>query len=338
MKKFSALILALIMVLAGCGGSGSSVSSAASSGAQPAPSAAAKFPTDQITVICPFSAGGASDTTSRVFAAELQKVLGVSVIVENRTGANGAIGLESGASATPDGYTVTYLPWEASVLHALGYTDLVSSDAYALLGRAMTIPAAITVRANSEWKTLEDFVNAAKAKPNTITVGNSGAGGVWHLSAAMFEKSAGIDITPVPYTDGASAAIASLMGKELDAVSVSAAEVKTYVDAGDLRVLCVLSDVRDSNFPDVPTAKELGYEVTVQGWGAFGVPAATPEDVLATLRDAARQAINSSSMTDLLNSKAFQPSYLDGDAASAELDDMETKFSALIKELDIAQK
>ena len=167
------------------------------------------------------------------------------------------------------------------MLKALGFTDL-STDDFRFIGRAMTIPAAVTVRADAPWDTFEDFVNYAKEHPGEIQVGNSGTGSIWHIAAASIEKECGVQFTHVPF-DGAAPAVAALLGGNIQAVTVSPSEVKNNVDSGDFKVLCVLGESRSSVVPDVPTAQELGIDITIQGWGGFAVPKDTPQAVIDIL-------------------------------------------------------
>ena len=278
----------------------------------------ADFPEKQITVVCPYAAGGASDTTSRIYASMLQKAIGVPVIVDNRTGSNGAIGMTYSAQAAPDGYTVAYMPVESAFNKFEGIGD-VTTDDFRFLGLAMTIPAAITVRADSEWKTFEDFLAYAKKNPGDITVGNSGTGSIWHIAAAAVEDVCGIELEHIPYPAGAAAAIAGLLGGEIDAVAVSGAEVSTYVADGQLRTLVILGSNRCSaaSLKDVPTAGELGYPMSIEGWGGFAVPKATDEAVIAKLVEASDTAINSQEMVELLASKGYEHSYKKGADADA---------------------
>ena len=305
MKKILVLVLALILVLSA--------------------TALAEFPEKQITVVCPYQAGGASDTTSRIYAAMLQEAAGVPVIVDNRTGSNGSVGLTFGAQADPDGYTITYMPVESVINKFLGIGE-VTTDDFAFIGLAMTIPAAITVRADAEWETFEDFLAYAKENPGDITVGNSGTGSIWHIAAAAVEDTCEVELDHIPYPDGAAAAIAGLLGGEIDAVAVSAAEVSTYVADGQLKTLVILGNNRCSadSLKDVPTAKELGYDVAVEGWGGFAVPAATDAAVVEKLVELSDTAINSDDMKELLASKGYEHAYkngADGDAyAKAQLD------------------
>ena len=298
MRKIVLLVVAIVLVVASV--------------------AFADFPEKQITVVCPYAAGGASDTTSRIYASMLQKAIGVPVIVDNRTGSNGAVGMTYSAQSAPDGYTVAYMPVESVFNKFEGIGD-VTTDDFKFLGLAMTIPAAITVRADSEWKTFEDFVKYAKENPGDITIGNSGTGSIWHIAAAAVEDVCDIELEHIPYPAGASAAIAGLLGGEIDAVAVSGAEVSTYVADKQLRTLVILGSKRCSaaSLADVPTAGELGYAMSIEGWGGFAVPKATDEAVIAKLVEASNAAINSPEMMELLASKGYEHSYKNGAEADA---------------------
>ena len=316
MKKIAALVLALMLVLSAA--------------------ALAEFPDKQITIVCPYAAGGASDTTSRIYGSMLQEAAGVPVIVDNRTGSNGAVGLTFGAQADPDGYTITYMPVESVINKFLGIGD-VTTDDFAFVGIAMAIPAAITVRADAEWDTFEDFLAYAKENPGDITVGNSGTGSIWHIAAAAVEDTCGVELDHIPYPDGAAAAIAGLLGGEIDAVAVSAAEVSTYVADGQLKTLVVLGNNRCSAeaLADIPTAKELGYDVAVEGWGGFAVPAATDAAIVEKLVELSDTAINADEMKELLASKGYEHAYKNGEEANAYAKAQLDYYAELVPTLDL---
>ena len=346
MKKLFSLVLAgaMLLSLAACGGGGGGTTSTPSGGTStPAggtstPAGGDKtvdFPgSKQISLIVPYSAGGASDTTARIFASELEKSLGATIVVSNVTGASGAIGLEQVRNSNPDGYTIAYMPVESTMLRALGFTDL-STDDFKFIGRAMTIPAAVTVRADAPWDTFEDFVNYAKEHPGEVQVGNSGTGSIWHVAAASIEDKCGVQFTHVPF-DGAAPAVAALLGNNIQAVTVSPSEVKTNVDSGDFKVLAILGEGHSSVVPDVQTTQEMGIDITIQGWGGFAVPKDTPQEIIDILVAASETAINSDAVKDLLTERGYEHAYLNGadmDAkAAAEL----AYYADLIPKLGIA--
>lgn len=274
-----------------------------------------KFPTKQITVVVPYAPGGASDTVARIYAKELEGVLKVPVVVTNKTGASGAVGLEFAKNSKADGYTIAYMPVESTMIKALGFTELTTDD-FKFLARVMTIPAAVTVHKDAKWNTLEELLKDAAANPDIIKVGNSGTGSIWHIAATQLEQASGAKFTHVPF-DGAAPAIAALMGKNIDVVTVSPSEVKAGVDSGDLKVLAVLGDKASSIVPDVKLAKDMGYNVVAQGWGGFAVPKDTPDDIVKILEDASKIAIDSQTVKDLLAERGFEYNYLNAADANA---------------------
>ena len=337
MKKILALALAAAMslTLVACGGSKTPAASGSASSGGSSSAETVDFPGNkQVSLIVPYSAGGASDTVARIYASELEQSLGTSIVVSNVTGASGAIGLEQVRNSNPDGYTIAYMPVESTMLKALGFTDL-STDDFRFIGRAMTIPAAVTVRADAPWDTFEDFVNYAKEHPGEIQVGNSGTGSIWHIAAASIEKECGVQFTHVPF-DGAAPAVAALLGGNIQAVTVSPSEVKNNVDSGDFKVLCVLGESRSSVVPDVPTAQELGIDITIQGWGGFAVPKDTPQAMIDILEKASETAINSDSVKKTLADRGYEHAYLSGSDMDQKASEELAYYSELIPELGIA--
>lgn len=292
---------------------------------------AANFPRKQIQIVVPYAPGGASDTVARIYGKELENQLGKPVVIVNRTGASGAVGLESVKNSKPDGYTMAYMPVESTMISALGLSD-ISSDDFTFVCRTMTIPAAITVHKDAAWNTLDDFLKYAKENPGKITVGNSGTGSIWNVAAASLEKAADVKFNHVPF-DGAAPAVAALLGKNIDAVAVSPSEVKNNVDAGQFKVLAVIGDQHSSVVPDVKTTKELGYDVTAMGWGGFAVPKGTPAEVVQILSDASVKVNASESLKKLLAERGFEYAPLTGTEMDAFAKDQLAQYKVLIPQL-----
>ena len=258
-------------------------------------------------------------------------------MVQNTTGASGAIGLETVRNSKPDGYTIAYMPVESTMLSSLGYTDLTTDD-FRFIGRAMTIPAAITVKADSEWETFEDFITYAKEHPGEVRVGNSGTGSIWQVAAASVEEVCDVEFNHVPFSDGAAAAVTALLGGNIEAVAVSPSEVYTNVESGDFRTLAILGEGPSSVLPDVPVATDLGYDIVIQGWGGFAVPKDTPDDVVEILETAAETAINSDAMKELLESKGYEHAYLNGADMDAKAADELAYYTELIPTMGIVME
>lgn len=293
--------------------------------------AAPNFPRKQLNIVVPYAPGGASDTVARIYGKELSAVLGKPVTVTNRTGASGAVGLESVKNSKADGYTIAYMPVESTMIAPLGL-DPISSNDFTFICRVMTIPAAITVRADAPWNTLQEFLDDAKANPGKIMVGNSGAGSIWHVASASLAQAAGVEFNYVPF-DGAAPAVAALLGGNIQAVAVSPSEVKTNVDAGQFKVLAVIGDKHSNVVPDVKTTKELGYDVTAMGWGGFAVPKGTPADVVKILDEASAKAVQTEAVQKLLKERGFEYAYLNGADMDAFAKDQLSKYEVLIPQL-----
>jgi tripartite-type tricarboxylate transporter receptor subunit TctC len=270
----------------------------------------AAYPDKPITFIIQAAPGGASDMVSRTITAIAQEILKVPINCTNITGAAGAIAMKRLQTSKPDGYTMGYVPVELSMVKALGYADFGPED-FDLLMRIMVIPAALTVRADSPWKTAQQFIEYVKTRPGTVTVGNSGPGSIWHIAALSLEKAAGIKLVHVPF-DGAAPAVAALLGGHITAVTVSPTEVKAGVESGQLRILAVMSDERTPLFPDVPTMKELGYDVSIAAWGGLALPKGVDPEVYKTLADAFKKAYDSETFQKFLLDRGMTPAYLDG--------------------------
>ena len=323
MKKLFAAILSLGMLFGLCAcGDRSKVTDA-------------EFPTKQISVICPYGAGGASDVISRLYAAGMESTTGVSVIVENKTGAGGAVGFEAAANASPDGYTLGYVSAEITTLKALGNTD-VSPEDFIFLGRVMQIPTCVIVTKDSPYQTLQDLIDAAAANPSSVSVGTTNAGSFYHIGSLKLEQAAGVKFNHVPYAEGAASTIAALMGGEINAATVGASECKSNVDSGEFRLLAVLADERCATFPDAPTAKELGYDAVSSTWGAFVCPKGTPDEIVTILRQATESAINSDDMKTTLAERGFEHAYIAGEEFQTIAEQLAVDNAKIIEEFDLA--
>jgi tripartite-type tricarboxylate transporter receptor subunit TctC len=297
---------------------------------------ASKFPERQITIVVGFQPGGASDMVSRIVAKEVEKQLKVPVIVVNKTGAAGAISLEYVKSSKKDGYTIAYTPVECTMYKALGYASLSTAD-FDFLGRAMTIPAAVTVRKKAPWNTINDFFKYAKNNPGKIKIGNSGMGSIWQIAAASMEDKVGCKFLHVPF-EGAAPAVAALMGDHIDAVTVSPSEVLPGVKAGELKVLAVMGEAKSGIMPNVPLLKDTGVNIVVQGWGGFAVPKGTPARVKRTLEEAFRVAIASDDFQKFCKERGFDHAYLSGDKTGKFAKGQYNYYQRLIKKLGIMKK
>ncbi len=249
------------------------------------------YPSKPITLIVPFPPGGVADIVARPAADALGRVLGAPVVIENKAGAGGGIGMAYVAKAKPDGYTLLLALSSISILpeadRIIGRAPMYQLDQLVPIARLTADPTVLAVRADSPWKTLQEFVADAKKRPGAITYGSSGNYGTMHVPMEMFASDAGIKMLHVPYT-GAGPAVVGLLGGNIDAIASGPSTVIQHVKAGKVRVLASWGDHRLASLPDVPTLSESGFNAVFFQWSGLFAPAGTPAPVLAKLRDAAR--------------------------------------------------
>lgn len=290
---------------------------------------AASYPDGDVRIIVPYDAGGASDLAARTLAGEMEESLGVSIIVENRSGGAGSVGLAALADAEPDGYTLGYMPVEVVMLGQQGY-DTDHAD-YEYLGQIVSVPATIAVPADSPYQTLQDLIDAATQNPDTITVSNSGAGSIWHAATTLLNEETGAQFRPVPF-DGGAPAVTAAIGGQVDAVVAGVSETSQAHADGQLRVLAVLAEEAADALPDVQTAIDQGIDVAIGGWGMLGAPAGTPQEVIDVLGEAVEEAVASESYTDVIESAGNIPLWRDPADATDFVNEQADVFATLLAE------
>jgi tripartite-type tricarboxylate transporter receptor subunit TctC len=262
------------------------------------------YPSRQITMIVPFPPGGVADTVARPVAEAMSRHLRQPVVVENRAGAGGGVGMAAAAKASPDGYTVLLALSSISIIpeadRLLKRAPMYELKQFVPIARFTADPTVLTVRADSPWKTAAEFIAAMKAKPTTFSYGSSGSYGTMHVPMEMLKNAAGFRLLHIPYT-GAGPAIVALLGGQVDAVAAGPAAIVQHVRAGKLRALAHWGEGRLASLPDVPSLGELGYPVTFSQWSALFAPAGTPEPVVAKLREAARGAAHDAKVQQVIS-------------------------------------
>lgn len=320
MKKIIALILALVMVMA---------MTACSGGAG---AASTDFSKKNVTCVVPYDAGGGTDAVMRGLA-DAAKGSFKSITVENRSGAGGATGMLYGANAKNDGSIVTMITVELATLEAMGNNAGLTYSQFKPIMMVNSAASAITVKADDDrFNTLEDFIEYSKS--NEVQVGNSGIGAIWHLAAAGLAKVAGTEFKHVGY-DGANGAITDLLGGHIDAVAVSYAEVNSFVQSGDLKVLAVLANNRLEAIPEVPTAKECGYDAVLGTWRGLGVPASTPDEVVAELYKIFSEAAASDAFVEFMNNTNNVIDIMDGASFTTLIGDQLEMYTGLVEDLGL---
>ena len=331
MKKLIALALslALVLSLAACGGKTNDPQQPDNSGTE---TAAVDFSTKNVTCIVPYDAGGGTDAVMRGLA-DAAKGSFKNISVENRSGAGGATGMLYGANATPDGTTITMITVELATLEAMGNNAGLTYTQFKPIMLVNSACSAITVKADDDrFNTLEDFIEYSKN--NEVQVGNSGLGAIWHLAAAGLAKTAGTEFKHVGY-DGAAGAITDLLGGHIDAVAVSYAEVNSFVQSGDLKVLAVMANDRLDAIPDVPTCKECGYDAVLGTWRGLGVPASTPDEIVDELYRIFSEAAASDQFVDFMNNSNNVIDVMDGPSFNEMIASQRELYIDLVNELGL---
>jgi tripartite-type tricarboxylate transporter receptor subunit TctC len=252
----------------------------------------AAYPTRPITVIVPFAAGGNNDVSGRIVAKKLGDLLGQPVVVENKTGAAGAIGAAAVATAKPDGYTLGFLSSGPVAANVSLYKTLSYDPRkdFAPVARVTTSPSVLVVNPSMPVKNLEEFIDYAKKNPGKLNYGTAGNGSSPHLAGALFDSMAGVQMVPVAYRGGAPA-LTDLMAGQVQAVFNPILEVMPQIRAGKLKALAVTTDKRSALLPDLPALGERfpGYEVLT--WNGLFAPAGTPPEIVDKLNAAVRKAL-----------------------------------------------
>ena len=308
--------------------------SAAAAGALPtAVFAQSGYPSRPIELIVPAGAGGGTDVLARAFAEAAKKHLPQPLTVINRPGASGMIGHGEMINAKPDGYKLAVVFAEIVIVPHLGLTKLSYED-FIPIARLNADPAAITVRADAPWNSIEDFLAASRAKPGEIKMGNSGNGSIWHLAHAALEDKVGVKYNPIPF-GGAAPAVLALMGGHVDAVAVSPGEVATHVAAGKLKTLAVMDDRRLKGFDNVPTLKERGIDLSIGTWRGLAAPKGTPAEVLAILVEATRKSADEAVIKESLDRLSMGYAYADAETFRSNMKRDNEMFKQLVNKLGI---
>jgi tripartite-type tricarboxylate transporter receptor subunit TctC len=299
---------------------------------------ASPYPSRNITMIVPFPAGGQADLAARPVALALERILGKSVIVDNRAGGGGgSVGNAAAARAEPDGYTLlmtlsslAVLP-EADRLFDRPIAYEVSQ--FAPIARVLADPTLLAVPASAPWKTLKDFVDDAKARPGQIPYGSSGPYGTLHVAMEMFAASAGIKLQHIPFR-GAAPALTALLSGTVQALASAPGVLKQQVDDGKLRVLANWGAERTASFPDLPTFRELGYrDVEFYIWAGLFAQSALPAPIMAQLRKAMADAVKAPEVVKTFENAGSPVAWLDAPEFAKFVADDSARLIAAVKKI-----
>jgi tripartite-type tricarboxylate transporter receptor subunit TctC len=275
---------------------------------------AQEYPSKPITLVVPFPPGGVAELVGRPLAAELEKTLRQPIVLINRPGAGGSVGMASVAKSPGDGYT---LLMGLSSISIFPVSDRINGKqpAYELkdfapIALITADPTVLVVRTDGPYKTLKDFVDAAKANPGKINYSSSGVYGTLHVSMEIFANAAGIKLFHVPY-QGGGPAVTALLGGQVEALASGPAAAIAQIRGGKMRALASWSSERLALLPEIPTFKELGYDAEFYIWTGVFAPATTPPNILSRIRNAVKQAATSAQFKAAMEKVQTPVAYLD---------------------------
>jgi len=272
------------------------------------------WPTKPITMVVPFPPGGVADTVGRPVAEALSRILGQPVIVENRPGAGGGVGMAAVAKSKPDGYTILMALSSISIIpeadKVVGRELSFQLSQLKPIARFTADPTVLVVRADSPWKDYKSFVAAMRANPGKYNFGSSGNYGTMHVPMEMLKSSENFYMVHIPYT-GAGPAIIGLLGGQVDAIATGPSSIVQQIKAGKVRALAHWGDGRLASIPDAPSFKELGVKIEFAQWAGLFVPSATPDGITNKLREAAKLAAIDDRVKTVINGAGSPILYLD---------------------------
>jgi tripartite-type tricarboxylate transporter receptor subunit TctC len=274
------------------------------------------YPSHAITIINAFPPGGVNDIVTRPLATVLEPILKQPVVVETKAGAGGQVGAQVGASAKPDGYTLlshnTGISGYAEVDKLFDRPPKATRADFITLARIVADPVVLLVNEQQPWKTLKEFVDDAKQRPNAILYSSGGLYGATHLPMALLSiASGGLQMRHLP-TNGGGPAITAILGNNVQATAQTVSASLTHIKAGKLRPLALYGGTRSKVLPDVPTLKELGYDVEYYLWVGLFAPKGTPPQIVSTLGSAIDKAAHSDQLMATLANLGLDLAYLNG--------------------------
>lgn len=287
----------------------------------------AQYPNQPITYTIPFNPGGESDVTARLQQEGLEEILGVDIVVQNQDGGGGAVGWSDfQRSAQPDGYRVIGVNLPHIIAQPTSRADAgYTTDGFDVLYWFHFTPNLLVVREDSEFQTLEEFVAFAEENPQVLTVGGSGSLSANHLETLRLGEAAGVELTYIPFT-GSSPTYPAVLGGHVSALMTYST---TPFAVDGVRPLAVASEERLPFLPDVPTFRELGYDIVGGAYRGVAVPSDTPQEVKDTLVNAFDTV--TSDIADAQSELGYLPTYLSGEEAVAIVEEMRQNYQSIIE-------
>lgn len=300
------------------------------------PSQAQTYPDHAIRLISPYEPGGGTDALARSIGAELEVRLGQPVVIDNRPGGGGTIGMAIAADAEPDGYTIVMASPSPIVVAPhlqsdLSYDPLVDLAPITLIS---VVPSILAVHPSVPVTTVQELIDYAKAHPGELTFGSSGPGGSGHLAGEMFKTMAGVDMLHIPYT-GTGPATQALIAGEIDVLFGNMISLLPQVEAGTVRAIALSTPERSPLVPDLPTVSETVPGYAAGPWYGLLAPGGTPPDIIAKLNAEVAAILQSPEISQRLTSEGAEPSGNSPEAFAAFLKEESDRWGKVVREAGI---
>jgi len=296
--------------------------------------ASAQYPERPIKMIVPWAAGGDTDNIFRPLGPLLQKHLGQPVVIANVGGASGTVGAREAKGSPPDGYTVYAVHDYIHLVHYAGLTDITYKD-FDPICLVSATPSVLTASPKTPWKNWKELAEDAKKRPGEISVGAT-LGSTSHIFPASLEKAAGIKFKYVSY-EGLSPRMNAILGGHVDLTDSNLTQ-KGKVDAGQLKFIAIASEQRNPDIPDVPTLKELGFNIVYEVVRGLMVPKGTPAPVRAKLGEACAKATAEAEFTDSMKKQGTRVAFLDDKQYASFLDKIDGENKVIMTDLGLIKK
>ena len=291
------------------------------------------YPSKPVELVVAFQPGGGVDAMARIFAEAARPHFPQPFVVVNKPGASGAIGLSYVASAPADGYKVAMVFAELLTIPLLGINKVNYND-FIPIAKFASDPSTLTVKADSPWNTVEEFLAYAKANPGKITISNAGNGSISHISGAALGQKADVQFTHVPY-QGSAPAVQGLLAGHVSATTVNYSVVSSQIAGGRLKMLASMSDKRYAAFNQTPTLKERGIDLSVDVWRGIAVAKSTPQNIVDTLSRVAASVSNDPGLQDILRKQNLTFAYENSEQFSRTMTRESDRMKQIIPQLDI---
>lgn len=302
--------------------------------------ALADYPDRPLTLYVAWGAGGGTDAVARIIAVGLERELGQSVNVVNRTGGSGVVGHSAMVDAEPDGYTIGLATTEVNLMHWLGLTEL-NYESFTPLALMNEDPAGVQVAANSEYQNVNDLLQAINEAPaGTFRATGSGQGSSWHVAIAGMLNAAGIDASKVIWvpSDGAASGLQELLAGGTDIVPSSLVEARALIEAGRVKSLAYMSSERSTLFPDVPTLREeTGSDWEFGAWRGMVAPVGLPDDIRDRLITALEAIFESDEYQEFMSAQGFGARYLGGEDFGTFMATMDVNFGETMRAIGLIE-